>query len=118
MQHSQDPRRLANVLTSYLDESATDGGSPIAVVGGLLLQPDTFFYLDIDWEKAIAKHGAGSAIHMKDFGQHGKFGRWTEEARSSLFRDLAKIINEHKICSIAATLTTAQYGKYFAPHLS
>jgi hypothetical protein len=115
MHHSRDAERIAAVLYCYLDESATDGGpgSPVAVVGGLILQPDTFYCLDIEWGKAIAKHHVEPSVHMKEFGRHGRFGNWTHEQRASLFTDLTSIINEHKTCSISATLTTKEYNAHF-----
>jgi hypothetical protein len=48
MHHSNDPDREALVVTCYLDESATDGSTPTAVVGGLLVNSSHFLGLDKD----------------------------------------------------------------------
>jgi hypothetical protein len=100
MHHSHDRERLTSVFGTYLDESATDGGTPTAVVAGLLLSHDEFTWLDVEWEKAARKYGL-LAIHMKDFGKGGKLKDFPEEDRRGLFTLLAKIINDHKGWSVA-----------------
>lgn len=114
LHHSNDADRMAVVIDCYLDESGTDDQSPTAVVGGLLLQRDSFFCLDIEWKKALERHGINPPLHMKEFGPHGKFKNIPHDTRRLLFSDLVKIINEHKTGTIAATLTTAQYDRHFS----
>jgi Protein of unknown function (DUF3800) len=105
---------MASKIVCYLDESGTHGSSPTAVVGGLLLQADGFFWLDVAWQKALEQHGIEPPLHMKEFVPNGEFKDIRHDARRSLFSDLVKIINEHKINSIAATLDSAQYTRHFS----
>jgi len=106
--------RLAAMLHCYLDESATEGDTPVAVVAGVVLEMDRFAWLDIAWQRAIIKHQAEPYIHMKDFAQHGRFKGWSARARTALFTDLAEIIMEHKRYSIAARLMPSEYNRHFS----
>jgi hypothetical protein len=56
-----------SALAFYADESGTDSNSPIAVVGGLLLRPRDFFWLDVEWKRVQSKHGIKDPIHMREF---------------------------------------------------
>jgi len=112
--HSKEKHREVLVVECYLDESGTDDLSPTAVVGGLLLRQDAFFWLDVEWRKVLLKHGINPPIHMKEFGPHGEFKDISHQARRALFTDLVRIINEHKSMSISATLTTEQYNRIFS----
>jgi hypothetical protein len=60
-------------LTFYADESGPDSDSEFAVVGGLLLHPRDFFWLDVKWKNALARHAITLPIHMREFGAHGAF---------------------------------------------
>jgi hypothetical protein len=101
------------VLECYLDESTIDDGSEVAVVAGLVLEPDRFTWLDIDWQKALARHNM-PVVHMREFGPSGKLKEYPETSLRSLFTDLVAIITEYKRFSIAATLSRAQYLTHFA----
>jgi hypothetical protein len=102
------------VIGCYLDESGTDEQSPTAVLGGLTLQMDRFFWLDVEWEQTLARHGVDPPLHMKEFVPHGRFGFMRHDAKRSLLSDLVEIINEHKTHTIAATLTAEQYRRHFS----
>lgn len=114
MHQSEDPKRLASVVTLYLDESATDDAAPIAVVGGLLLNKEGFESLDEAFPKLLKKHGVPPPLHIKDFRRpQGRLANVSDETKHALFMDLVPLINSAKLYSIAATLTTAQYKKHF-----
>lgn len=116
MQQSDDPNRLASVVTLYLDESATDDASPMAVVGGLLLNKSGFSVLDSEWLSILAKYTIEPPLHIKDFRRPaGRLADVPNDVRRLLFADLAALINRCKLYSVAATLTTANYHRYFEP---
>jgi hypothetical protein len=105
------------MVTCYLDESAVNrhGHSPVAVVAGLLLNRENFFWIDGAWKNMISKHLPGrSFIHMKDFGKDGELAHLTAQARSDLFRDLVRVILRHKFVSLAGKLTHAQFESHFS----
>jgi hypothetical protein len=103
---------MADRLGIYLDESATDGGSPVAVVAGILLNWNQYAWLDIEWEKAIKQFGL-KAIHVRKIGPAGDLAGVPEGERRALFAQLAKIINENKGWSIAATLSSDEFKAHF-----
>jgi len=113
MHHSDDESKETAVITCYLDESGTDDLSPTAVVGGVLMDKPRFISFDSAWRSLLDKHKI-PFVHMKEFGPHGKLGHLTVEERRSLFGDAVPFINRHKIISIAARLTTAEYDKHLA----
>ena len=88
--------------------------SPTAVVGGILLQSDAFFWLDVAWQKILEKHGIEPPLHMTEFRPNGRFRDLRHDARRTLFSDLVRAINEHKTATIAATLSTDQYRRHFS----
>src|ERR1017187_4957660 len=114
MNHSDDESRQAAVVTCYLDESGTHEGAPIAVVGGLLLNKARFGALDGGWDSMLAAHSIPPPLHMNEFRRpDGRLADVSNDSRRALFSDVVKVINEHKIYSIAATVTAEQYQKYF-----
>ena len=100
-------------MTCYLDESGTDNDSTVAVVGGLVMDMKQYFWLDVAWRKVLAKHNIPWPLHMKEFGQHGKFKHVTSEERRALFYDIASALNDNKTYSIASTLSSAEYHRHF-----
>ena len=115
--YSQDKRERTSVISCYFDESGTDV-SPVAVLGGLVLQGDGFLWLDGAWEKTLVKHSIQPPLHMKEFGRGGRLRYLSTEKRRALFSDLVWIINDNKNVSIGAMLTTEQYKKHFLPLIS
>jgi hypothetical protein len=98
-------------LTFYADESGTDGDSPIAVVGGLLLRFEDFTWLEVEWRKVQSKHGITQPIHMREFGPHGDFAETSVDARQHLFTDLVSVINEHKRAQLSTPGSIVAYSR-------
>jgi hypothetical protein len=109
MHHSDDPDLQALVVSCYLDESATDGSTPIAVVGGLLINSLHFVGLDKKWRAMLDEFSLWPGLHMKDFGRHHRFAHMPPDKCESIFTRAAEIIKEHNICTIAATLEQDRY---------
>lgn len=109
MHHSDKMNRQSIAVTCYLDESATDGSTPIAVVGGLTLNKKNFLRLDKQWNRMIDKFNLHPALHMKDFGSHGRFGKMPIEDRRKILAYATKIIMDCNIFTIAVTVDHAQY---------
>jgi hypothetical protein len=101
------------VITCYVDESGTDSNSPIAVVGGLLLDCSGCGWLPLEWHRILDRHGIPSPIHMREFAPNQRFGSVTHDVRRKLFAELAWVINDNKIASIGATLASDIYCQIF-----
>jgi hypothetical protein len=98
----------------YIDESGTDGDSPVAVVAGLLLDYRGSFWLGQEWRDALGRHKVTGPIHMREFTPHGRFKDLSHDCRRALFADLVRTINDNKLMSVAGTLTADDYRKQFA----
>jgi hypothetical protein len=118
MHHSNDPDLQSLIVTCYLDESATDGSTPTAVVGGLLTNSSYFVGLDEKWSAMLDddEFSLRPGLHMKDFGRHGRFANMLPAKRSKIFTRAVEIIKEHNICTIAVTLEHDQY-RAIVPHV-
>ncbi len=113
MHHSDTLTEQSVSLTCYLDESATDGGTPTAVVGGLVLNKSGFLFLDKKWKRMVDKFNLHPALHMKDFGSNGRYSAKTEDERRKVLTRAATIIKKANIYTIAATLEHEQYKSIF-----
>jgi hypothetical protein len=97
------------VVTCYLDESAVDGSTPDAVVGGLQMNESRRSSFDALWRSLLHDFKLGSALHVIAFGQDGPYGPRSVDERRRIFESAVKLINEHKIYSFAAMLNADQY---------
>jgi len=113
MHHSDDPDRQALAVTCYLDESATDGSTTEAVVAGLQMNRSNFLHFDDKWDDLLERYHLRPALHMKDFGRHGRFSDMCECDIRSILEDACDLINVHKIYSLAVTLEHAEYQRIF-----
>src|SRR3954454_22061348 len=113
MHHSDKVSKQVVAATCYLDESATDGATPTAVVGGLVLDRTNFLRLNTKWNRMLNKFNLHPSIHMKDFGKDGRFGSMPEDVRRRILSRASKIIIDHNIFTIAATLEHADYRNVF-----
>jgi len=109
MHHSDDPVRQAFPVVCYLDESGTDQKNPKAVMAGFLLNKPEFFSFHAGWLKLLERFKIEPPLHMNEFGQHGRFGRFSFSERAALLTEAANLINSHKFVSIAATVDRMQY---------
>lgn len=103
------------MLHCYADESGMDAGSPMAVLGAIVIQRDRFFYLDVEWKRALERHSVESPIHMREFGPDKRFGHLEHSKKRALLADLVAIINEHKEASITSTIAAEPHRKHISP---
>jgi hypothetical protein len=113
MHHSEDPNKKALALTCYLDESGTDKNNDpnniTAVMGGIVLDKDGFLAFGRKWQKLLRDNQNIKAIHMKEFGLHGRLGHFNEEGKRVLFTEAANIVNRYKIQSIDVSINKKQF---------
>jgi hypothetical protein len=134
MHHSMDPNREVFAVNCYLDESATDGSTPQAVVAGVLFSRDGFLNFDREWRETVNARVTSlkclypphpeqrspkpsSALHIAEFGPTGELSRVPAVEASSIFAAAARIINKHKLFSIAATIGHEEYRKFLDPEI-
>jgi hypothetical protein len=78
------------------------------------LNKEGFGILDDKWRELLARHSILPPLHMKEFRRpNGRLADVSNDRRRALFSDVAKVINESKIYSVAASLTPDHFQKYF-----
>lgn len=97
------------MVTCYLDESGTDSQSSQAVVAGFLLNKNNYLKFDDNWNHLLNKHHIEPPLHMNEFGQHGRHRDIDYPERALLFTDIANLINDYKIHSVAARLKSIEF---------
>jgi hypothetical protein len=115
-----DPELLNRLVNEKLQTLATaagaDGKTQEAVVAGVLMNRKQFTAFQAGWGELLARHNL-TALHMKDFGLHGKYSQLMAGDRASLFSGAASLINAHKIYSVAATVHYADYRKFVSAEI-
>jgi hypothetical protein len=113
MHHSHKPDLGSLALSWYLDESATDGSTPVAVVGGLLLDEGSYLQLEPRW-KSLLNEFSLPALHLKDFGKDGKYADMDSRIKASIFSRASSIILELGIYTIECTVNHADHKDLFS----
>src|SRR5215469_14884698 len=93
--HNSDtaPDNESAFVRLYIDESGDENpGTPHAVMGGLLLNANGFGPFEDEWDKMLQKHGIEAPLHMREFGQHGRFGKMPKRGRYELLSQAADLI--------------------------
>lgn len=101
-------------VTCYLDESATDGSTPFAVVGGLILNDGGHREFTSDWRMFLDRFSLWPALHMKEFGLHGKLGKRRANETRDICRWAVDIIDGYKIYSLSCRLSNQAYATAFS----
>src|SRR5438067_1875096 len=102
----------------YLDESGRrDPSTPKAVVGGFLINYSHFLPFEKAWGEMLSGHGIVAPLHMSEFGRNGRFGAISVCRRRELFTEVAAVIASHKIASVSASLTNAEYERLVQPEV-
>jgi hypothetical protein len=98
-------------VTLYLDDSGSedDPGTPNVILGGVLMEFSHFEHFEDAWDRMLDQHGIVPPLHMAEFGPSGRFSGMSACCRHELFLEVAELINSHKLFSIAAKMTNAEY---------
>jgi len=98
-------------VTCYLDESATDGSTPAAVVGGVLLNNSQHRKFVADWRAMLNLFELWPGLHMKEFGPDKRLGARTSLEKFAICQRAVEIIEANKIFSMACSLDNDVYGR-------
>jgi hypothetical protein len=118
LHHSEEGDRLVFVLglTCYLDDSGSDNESPLVTCGGLLMTRIQFKAFSGRWAKMYQRdqfsgYSLKPPLHMKDFTGMGKYAGLPVEFKRAIFRDVAKLINDHKLYSISVAVSQIDFAR-------
>lgn len=114
LHHSEDDNRLVLGLTCYLDDSGSDDGSVMVTCAGPVMSRINFKVFSQRWAKMyerdqFSRYTLKPPLHMSDFVGTGKYAGLYPEFKRALFRDVAKLINEHKLYSISIAVSQSDF---------
>jgi len=114
LHHSVSEQKLAAFMTIYLDESATETGgrkpSPVAVVGGILLDYPNYSELKESWIGMLDEFPElKPGLHMKDFGSHGRLSSVDSHRRRAIFSRASSIVGRNRTYTFSAILRHEDY---------
>lgn len=91
------------VFSAHLDESGTHVGSPLAIVGGIILSEQGVNDLQKDWRATLTKPVYGvNVFHGADCDAgYGEFKNWAQERRHELGLELATVVSSYATDIIA-----------------
>lgn len=109
LHHSEDENNAVLGLTCYLDDSGSDDGSPLVTCGGPLMNRLNFREFSDRWAKMYKRNQFSGytlepPLHMSDFVGMGKYAGLYPEFKRALFRDVAKLVNDHKLYSVSVAI--------------
>lgn len=97
-------------LKHYLDDSGTDGLSPIVVIGGPVMQRLHFKEFAKRWRRLLDSYKIFGSLHMQDFVRpYGRHIGINPEMKLGLFRSVVRLINEHKLYSLSVDIPQAEF---------
>jgi hypothetical protein len=101
-------------LTCYLDDSGSDDGSEVVTCAGPLMTRLDFKHFSVRWAKMFQRnqfvgHQLEQPLHMSDFVGMGKHASLRPEFKRAIFREVAELINAHKLYSISIAISQTEY---------
>jgi hypothetical protein len=80
----------------------------------MLVDSSYYVNLDDEWGKMLDDFELRPALHMKDFGRHGRFADMKDDKQLKIFNRVAELIEYHKIYSMSASLEHKDYLDSFS----
>jgi len=112
--HRWEPGRLFVILTCYLDESGTHGGSPVTVMAGAMATANQWRQHQRRVDSIKATYGF-KIFHTKKWkSPSGEFAGWSEAKRLAMFRELGGAgarLMEAVTCVLPNDVFDANYGR-------
>ncbi len=111
LHHSEEDGEVVLGLRWYLDDSGSDDGSLLVTCGGLAVDRINFKHFSRRWSDLYEKYRHKFSgytleppLHMSDFVGTGKYAGLRPEFKKTLFWDVARIINDHKLYSLSVAV--------------
>ncbi|HXP85579.1 MAG TPA: hypothetical protein VN841_12710 [Bryobacteraceae bacterium] len=114
LHHSEGEDRLVVGLRWYLDDSGSDDGSPLVTCGGLAMSRAQFKGFSERWgvmykRNQFSGYTLEPPLHMSDFLGSEKYAGLRPEFKRALFRDVVRLINEHKFYSLSVAISQTDF---------
>ncbi len=103
------------LLTAYLDESGTDGRSPVVAVAGYVSTDKLWNEFQCEWCDFLTKNGI-NVFHATDliagYGEFTNAKGWSKKRRENALRIADKLIAKYVLHGVAAYTTIADCEKF------
>lgn len=100
------------ILTAYLDESGTHGGSPTTVMSGVMAHAKQWARFQVELDKLKRKFGF-TVFHAKEFrNTKGEFHGWPPEQYPALLHDMM-VASSSLMEATTCTLPNADYEEFY-----
>ena len=111
--HRIERGRLFVILTSYMDESGTHGGSAATIMGAMLGSVAQWQRFENSVAKLQAQYGFRT-LRMKEFRhKSGQFSKWSDHKCLSLSREMAQLTSAGLMHGSVFTLTEKDYVEQY-----
>lgn len=102
------------LLTAYLDESGTHGGSHFTVMGGYIATAERWRLFDLAWKAHLSAHGI-KFLHIAELLQPvgGQFNGWSRQRRIRFFRKCQALFDEHYWLDLSVVLRNEDYLAHY-----
>jgi hypothetical protein len=118
LHHSESKDRVVLGLTSYFDDSGSDGPSPITAIGGPAMSRIQFRAFKTRWDKLLFEHRIPQPLKMAHFVRpNGKHIGMRKEMKLSLFRGVSNLINSHKLYSLSISIPQVDFRSVLSPEI-
>jgi hypothetical protein len=107
------------LTTAYLDDSATDKGQPVVVVGGVVANNSSWLKIEPAW-KAILKRRGVSHFHASQFeNRRGEFKGWDKADKAELMEKLITLLKKQRCKVFAQGICVSAFENVIGefPHL-
>jgi hypothetical protein len=102
------------ILTAYIDEAGTHGGSPVTVMGGYVARLGQWRHFDEKWD-GLLKRNALTHLHTIEMLQaNGQFRTgWDQQRALALIIKSNKIIDRYTMFGISAFVSDRDYKEFY-----
>jgi hypothetical protein len=111
-------RRLLLVMESYIDDSGS-GDPPVFLLAGFVARAEEWAILSQRWSEAVHKRAGLEYFKMKEAqALNEQFDGWSARRRNALLSELANIVKDHVLVSVASVVYQRDYGAIIQGNLS
>jgi hypothetical protein len=111
--HRRESGRLFMIVTSYLDESGTHGGSPVTIMAAVMGTANQWAQFQRELDKLRHRYGF-TVFHTKKFkAKSGEFSGWSDEKCLSLIGEMATLTGNGLMHGHVFSLDDSAYDKEY-----
>lgn len=111
--HRWEPRKLAVILTTYIDESGTHGGSPHLILAGWVGRFGRWCAFEPKWHRHLKHHGL-TYFHSRLMNSNsGEFRGWSDRDKYDFIIKAGKITTKHALFGFSICLKETDYTSFY-----